>query len=139
MISVVITATSHANFQQQWEYALSNFQPNAVYAFGGLPMTGTVVGVATEITSPSELPEDHTLVLLAPQNGLNLQGDEPLSTFVHPENVVYWFGDDSRHIQAEVFNDRAPDHLVYINTDTNDQMYSFSSYLVVAWDRRCKA
>lgn len=138
MVSVVFTATAVANFQQQWEYVLSNFKPDVIYVHGTANLSGKVLAQAVKISGPEELPADLPLVLLAPTSGLNIQGDEPLSTFKHPEDAIYWFGSDAHHIDSEIFSVREPDHKVYVETDTNDQMYSFATYAVVAWDRRVK-
>jgi len=91
------------------------------------------------INGPEDLPSDHSIVLLAPTNGTNVKGDVSLCDLVHPENAIYWFGSDSNHIEAEVFDLRQPDYKVYIPTDTIDQMYAAASWAVVSWDRRCKS
>lgn len=139
MIGIVVECTEVSNFQQQWEYALSHFQVDALYALGDLEMEGAVLANAILIEDVSELPQDHSLVVLAPQNGLNVQGDKNLTTFIHPLDVIYFFGSDSHHLEAEVFANRVPDHKVYVPTDTDDQMYSFAAWIAVAWDRHYKS
>ena len=140
MVSVVIANTSTAHLLQKWEFALSHFEPDAVYVFGGdsLPESQALAS-ATLIRDASDLPPGASLVVLAPANGANVQGTESLEAFSHPADVVYWFGSDARHLDAELFDQRQPDSLVYIPTDTIDQMYSFTAWCVVAWDRRSKA
>lgn len=139
MVGVVLTDTSAETFLRQWEYALCNFAPDTIYIHGGAGHEGIVWDTAVVIAGPDELPVDHDLVLLAPENGLNLQGETSLADFVHPTNCVYWFGSDSAHIEAEVFDERAPDAKVFVPTDSSDQMYSWAAWVVTAWDRRCKA
>lgn len=136
MVGVVITAQGS---QQQWDFILCNFKPDVIYVYGDPALIhSSVLSKAKALAGPEELPSDHEIVLLAPTNGEHLQGDVSLSNFVHPTNAVYWFGSDASHIQAETFLGRAPDHKVFIATDTNDQMYAAASWAVVAWDRRCK-
>jgi hypothetical protein len=139
-VGVVFASTAVANFQQQWEYALCHFKPTHLFVYGDASvLTGSVLTTAVEIADPSELPDAPSLVLLAPINGTNIQGDQSLFSFDHPENAIYWFGSDCEHIEAEVFTNRAPDHKVYIETNTIDQMYSFTSYLIAMYDRKVKA
>lgn len=124
MIVVAFPTPSQENFKQQWEFVLSHFCPDQVYSFGKEGL--------------ENLPREIPLVLLAPTNGTNIVGTESLENFEHPEDVVYLFGSDSRHVEHSLLVDRKPDHLVYVETDTRDQMYSFVCWAVVAWDRRMK-
>jgi hypothetical protein len=138
-VGVVFTTTAVENFQRQWEFALCHFRPTYLYVHGDASvLTGSVLTTAVEITGPADLPENPSLVLLSPINGTNLQGDETLFSFQHPDNAIYWFGSDSQHLEAEVFNNRAPDYKVYIETNTIDQMFSFTSFLITMYDRKCK-
>lgn len=137
MLGVVLAHTGHSGHVQQWEFALSNFQVDRLFMVGGNPPGSAVLAGATPIESSLDLPSV-PLVLLAPSNGENIRGDQSLADFEHPADAVYWFGSDSQHIDEEVFYGRAPDHCVFIPTDTIDQMYSHAAWLVVAWDRRCK-
>lgn len=139
-VAVAFHQMEAADFEKAWEYALSHFQVDQLYCVGGPPPSGSsVLREAVEIAGSGDVPQDLTLVLLAPTNGLNMQGTESLATFVHPLNAVYWFGSDSRHLEAELFGARAPDHKVYVPVDTIDQMFSAAVWQVVAWDRRQKA
>ena len=118
---------------------MCNFRPDVIYVHGDPALiTSSVLHDATPITCPDDLPSDYSIVLLAPTNGANIQGDTSLVDFVHPANAVYWFGSDANHIDDEVFANRAPDSKVFIPTDSVDQMYADSAWAVVAWDRRCK-
>jgi hypothetical protein len=139
MIYVCFAYTEREAWQQQWEYLLSHFKPDAVYVYGaaGRPaMIGTVLGSAIPITSTSELPGDASLVLLSSTNALNVPGDRSLVTFAHPLNAIYYLGSDSQHLEAEAFDGRQPDHKVYVPTDSADQMYSFVALAVALYDRR---
>lgn len=135
-VSVVITAMGA---QKHWDFIASNFKPDVTYVYGMRDMNCHALKMATEISSPLDLPTDHEIVLLAPPNGTNIQGVTNLLNFVHPTNAIYWFGSDANHLESEVFTDRPPDHYIYIPTDSIDQMYAAAAYGVVAWDRRLKA
>lgn len=137
-VAVAFASMQAENFIQQWEFALSHFAADVLYCVGGEPPNSRLLGTAQQIVDASDVPTDLAIVLLAPPNGANIQGELALPDFAHPEHAVYWFGSDSRHIESELFDQRAPDHRVYIPTDTIDQMYSATAYAVTAWDRRCK-
>lgn len=136
MVGVVIAATSNARDHARWEFALCNFQVDQLWLYGDGQVTGSVLSTGVRLADVSELPADVPIVLLAPPNGTNISGDVALPDFTHPESAIYWFGSDHRHLEAEVFENRAPDHRVYVPTDTIDQMFSDSAYLVTMWDRR---
>lgn len=139
MIYVCFAYTENENWRQQWEYVLSHFKVDGIYVHGvdgRSTMIGKVLSEAVPIASTSELPADASLVLLAPTNGLNVQGDQALDGFVHPTDAIYYVGSDSHHLEAEAFDDREPDHKVYVPTDSADQMYSFVALAVALYDRR---
>lgn len=124
----------------QWEYALCNFRPDAIYVVGPeMPRSQFLERAGAELISDATaVSGEFEIVLLAPINGANLRGSVSLASFEHPAHALYWFGSDSRHIEACLFAGRAPDHSVFIPTDTRDQMYSFAAWCVTAWDRRSK-
>jgi hypothetical protein len=139
MTYVCFAYTESENWRQQWEYVLSHFQVDAVYVHGKGEMPtldGTVLGSAIPIASTSELPAGASLVLLSPPNALNVAGDRSLVDFAHPADAIYYVGSDSRHLEAEAFDGRQPDHKVYVPTDSADQMYSFVALAVALYDRR---
>lgn len=139
MVGVVFTEAGIVRFQQFWEYVLCNFKPDTIYCHGpGDSLPGTVLKNAVVIAGPEDLPSDHALVVLAPTTGMAVRGTNSLVNFSHPEKAIYWFGSDNRHLESDVFAQREPDHLIYVPTDTHDQMYSFTTWPVVAWDRRSK-
>jgi hypothetical protein len=70
-------------------------------------------------------------VLLAPPRGRYIQGETSLLDFDHPEEALYVFGPDNEH-----FSGLEADHLVYIPTDSKDEMYSWVACVVTMWDRR---
>jgi tRNA(Leu) C34 or U34 (ribose-2'-O)-methylase TrmL len=89
------------------------------------------------IIGQDELP-DVPLVLLQPDNGKFIKGTVSLEQFEHPEDCVYLFGPDTYHLHPDLLG-REPDHVVYIPTDTQRDMFSFVAYAVTMWDRKMKA
>lgn len=134
MINVVLTL-SNAYSENQWDYILSNFAADNIYLLNGMEPTGKLLQAATRITTVDELPEI-PLILLAPLQGRYIQGDESLVDFVHPADATYLFGSDKAHMEQELLGTRVPDHKVYVPTDDNTEMYSWTAYTSVVWDRR---
>ena len=141
-VSVCLPLPHNGQYQDQWDYVLSNFNPDTVFVIGdekNAPTTNVFAKLkATYVKDASELP-DTKLVVLAPDNGRYIVGNEDLKDFVHPEDVIYLFGGDVEWLWPEQLGDRVPDHLVYIDTNTHDDMWSWVAYAVVAWDRRMKS
>jgi len=140
VIAVAFSYTEAEGLLKQWEYVLSHFRVDALYCVGTTaPPRGFVLGAATCVQTGAELPQDMSLVLLAPLTGRIVQGTTSLVNFTHPENACYWFGDDDGNFDPdELYGGRQPDHIVYVPTDTADQMYSHVTWAVVAWDRQRK-
>ena len=136
MISVCFS-THTSTLQQQWDYVLCNFVPDEIYVIGSLPEDTSLGKKAIVVQSAAELP-DLPIVLLAPDNGRYIQGTTSLGDFTHPDDCIYMFGSDSKYMSEDFLGERTPDHIVYIDTDTNDDMYSFVSYGVVMHDRGSK-
>ena len=136
MVGVCFSVSTVA-FQQQWDYVLCNFEPDEIYVLGELPDATTLNKKCTNITTADDFP-DVPLVLLAPDNGRYIQGTTSLDEFTHPEDCIYMYGSDALYMNEEFLGKRKPDHIVYIDTDTKDDMYSFVSYGVVMYDRRVK-
>jgi hypothetical protein len=138
MIAVAFHFTEDENTIKQWEYVLSHFEADYLYCVGGQPPVSDVLSKAACIQSGDELPLDIPVILLAPINGLYVQGNVSLVDFDHPEDACYWFGSDFLHFDPELLGGRQPDHTVYVPVDTKDQMFSHVVWAVVAWDRRQK-
>jgi hypothetical protein len=142
MIYLVITAESEPF---HWDFTIANFAPDEVLVHGDPTAIASRLDLRSgahnanirQVTGSSDLPSDHSLVVLAPQNGENVQGLEPLDTFEHPENAVYWFGADHQAIKPEVFSAREPDHLVYIPTPSGE-LHAATAWTLVWWDRHTK-
>ena len=141
MIGVVLHLPESEDAARQWEYALCHFAPDVIYLVGSERPEGFVYQNVVLIDDSSDLPPSSTLVLLAPLTGRIVQGDVSLADFVHPADAIYWFGPNiAEHMDPSVYMaSRAPDHVVYVPTDSDDQMYAWTVYAVVAWDRRAKS
>lgn len=139
--SICIAYEDHEQFINQWDYCLSNFKPSVIYVHSRgqqEPLPGKVMLGAVYIDSVADLPENADLVLLAPLNGYAIQGDVSLSAFVHPQDAIYFFGGNATTVSLDLFAVRQPDHRVYVETDSDLDMYSWVTWAVVAHDRRIK-
>ena len=94
---------------------------------------------ATYIESVADLPQSVPLVVLAQVNGRYVQGDVSLKDFTHPTDAIYLFGNDVEWVTSEELVGHSIDHLVYIPTDTGDDMWSWAAYVATAWDRVVKS
>ena len=82
-----------------------------------------------------DITEDYPLILLLPLQARYITPTIALNNFTHPTDAIYMFGPNHEHLSYEDFPNRQPDHIVYIPTDTNDDMYSYNSYAITMWDR----
>ncbi|MHA2069548.1 MAG: hypothetical protein ACXABY_34730 [Candidatus Thorarchaeota archaeon] len=136
MFDVCIFQIHNPEWQNQWDYVLRNFQPDNIYVVGNeLPATKPFLN-AILIDSIEDLPKDKSLVLLSPKNARFYGGKKDLIYFDHPENTVYIFGADDANLTPDMFKKRKPDYRVFIETDTDDEMYSFVSAAIVFYHRR---
>ena len=129
--------------QNQWDYVLSPWCPATVYLVGEgtLPHLNNIFKDAIQVETLTELPEDEQIILMAPQTGRFIQGDESLYDFVHPENAIYMFGPNHVNLTLEddFWDGRMPDHRVYVTVDTNDEMFNWIAGTVTLYDRRLKS
>ena len=120
----------------QWDFALSNFVPDVLYVVrqeGFEPESRSNVFRDAEFcSSVLDVPGRH--VVLAPESGRYVQGEQSLFDFEHPADATYVFGADNRHLDEVVEGS----DLVFIPTDTIHEMFSWVAYGVVMWDRRLK-
>lgn len=121
--------------ENEWDYVLSNLQPDEVCLMGPYQGTNNVLRDAVHVADASELPSDE-LVLVLPLSAVNFTPTVSLQDFVHPADAVYIFGPNNEHIIPEDLGGRIPDHIVYIPTDTNDEMFNYAAYIVTMWHRR---
>ena len=121
---------------RQWEYVLCHFRPDEVYLVGSERPEGIAYRRATLIRDSNDLPADVPIVLMAPQSGRVIPGNESLDTFCHPDDAIYWFGPDTSEHMNDAYLPRRADCKVYIPTDTVDQMFAHVACAVTLWDRR---
>lgn len=125
--------------ENQYDYVLSNFAPDQLFVKcrRGHHPSSNVFKLATKIETVDELPDDLPLILFLPKTAQYITPTVPLDEFSHPVDAIYMFGPNHENLSLEEdFLNREPDHIVYIPTDTNDDMFSYNSYAVVMWDRR---
>lgn len=138
-VAVCIPLPKDGNAQMQWDFVLSNFAVDTLYVIGDeadAPVSNVFSGMnATYIASAEGLPAV-TLIVLAADNGKYVQGTTSLVGFSHPEDVIYLFGGDSAFLSEDELGSRVPDDVVFIPTDSKDDMWSWSAFAVVMWDRR---
>lgn len=136
MFDICLVPSSGAHWENQWSYLLSNFKPRSLFVIGEVNPTIIPFKGYIKINSAEEIPG--TLVLAAPINGENYQGNVPLPTFHHPDECCYMFGSDNHHLDEPQMGARIPDYSVYVPTDTIDNMYSYIAGAVILYDRKVK-
>jgi hypothetical protein len=140
-VSICIDYTDYLTHRENWNYAILNFPVQTLYVHRGRneeDISGKLTKDAIYINEVDELPADKTLVLLAPKRGDLMQGNEPLSGFAHPGDVVYYFGTNGHSVLPEHFARRAPSNLVYIDHAAHRDMWSWMAWVIVAYDRLTK-
>lgn len=90
-----------------------------------------------EVVSYADIPEGVSIVLLAPDVGHAVSGNENLKEFEHPADVCYVFGPDHTHFQMDMLS-REPDHKVFIPLDGYREMYGWVAAAIVLYDRSLK-
>lgn len=142
MVTVVLPLPADGRYQDQWDYILDSFQPDALYVIGDeadAPGTNVFTALdATYIPDASGTPTG-TFVVLAPPGGRWLQGDESLDTFTHPDDAIYFFGHDTNWPDADTIGGRRIDHKVFIPTAGTSELWSWQVYAITAWDRVMKS
>jgi hypothetical protein len=88
--------------------------------------------VFNSIENIDDLPLDHDVVILSSQTASEIQGTLNLKDFTHPENVIYYIGDDHSHITQESLGDRTDYDVVYIPID--DNMWSPQALSILLYD-----
>jgi hypothetical protein len=92
--------------------------------------------VFTRITDADDLSLDSTLVILTGQDANNIQGTINLKDYVHPENAIYFFGDDQSNLTQEKIGNRVDYDKVYIPIQAN--VWSAQAIAIVLYDRQSK-
>ncbi len=140
MFTVALPLPNNGTYQTQWDYILSSFPPDKLIVFGdAVDAPSTNVFSRLDATYADSLNGQRgTLVVLAPDNGQYVQGDESLVDFVHPDDAIYYFGSDKSPLGPKEVG-RPPDHRVFIPTASKDDLFSWQAYAMVAWDRLVKS
>lgn len=90
----------------------------------------------TSVINADNLPTEPTLVILSAQDGEFIQGNNNLAGYVHPADVIYYFGSDHQSLdQAEI--GITTDYVkVYIPISEN--VWSAQAVAMVLYDRQSK-
>jgi len=141
MIAVCIPLAQNGQYQTQWDYLLSSFEPDRLYVIGDekdAPTTNVFASLnAVYVESCADLPADLPLIVFASKTARYVKGVTSLVEFTHPADAVYFFGHDVRWVDDEVLG-RVPDEIVYVPTDTTDDLWSWVAGAVALWDRRTR-
>lgn len=121
--------------ENEWDYVLSHIKPDACYVMGNHSCTNNVLRNAPIAATAADLPND-PLVLVVPLSARNFVPDVCLTDFTHPPDAVYLFGPNNEHITEDDMGGRKPDYVVYIPTDTEDEMFNYIACMVTLWSRR---
>ncbi len=139
MFSLCLTPARNDTFASMWSYVLSHWTPDKVYVLGSNPEDySTRFFKDAELVQTAEMLPDAPLVLLASKLGRYVTGTVELADFTHPKEVTYLFGPDNAYMSEDYLGSRQPDHHVYIETDTKDDLYSFVAAAIVLRDRRLR-
>lgn len=126
---------AHGRDENEWDYVLSHIVPDALYVMGPYPCTNNVLRDAPCVATAADLPDD-PLVLVVPQSARNFTPTVSLLDFTHPADAVYLFGPNNEHLTDDDMGGRSPDHIIYIPTDTTDEMFNYVACMVTMWHRR---
>ncbi len=140
--AVCLPLPRNGQYQMQWDYILSSCPPDALYVIGDeeqAPSTNVFSRLsAIYVADASDLPSASQLVVLAPPNGRYIQGNISLEDFAHPTDAIYLFGGDIDFLSETEMNNRQADSLVYVPTESADDLFSWVAYAIVMWDRKSK-
>lgn len=138
--SVCIPLPSTNELQKHWDFALSNFAPEALYVIGDegqAPSTNVFARLNASYLDTAEQLPVAPLIVLAPAHGHYVAGEVSLAELEHPEGAIYLFGPDNLPLSSDHLGIRES-RRVFIPTDSTDDMYSYAAYAVTMWDRVIK-
>ncbi len=75
------------------------------------------------------------VVLIQPQDGTHVQGDESLVDFVHPDECCYWFGATNKHLEL---NGVEPVAKLFIPHELTWTLYASQAVAITLYDRYVK-
>lgn len=81
---------------------------------------------------------DKPVVVIQPQDGLQVQGEVSLENFAHPSDCVYYFGHSHRHMTAEEIAGFNVIAKVYIPAPAGTALFANQAAAIVLWDRKVK-
>jgi hypothetical protein len=136
VLGVCLPHPTNGEWRNQWSYVLSHFGPEEVWVVGEPAGERPLWKGARAIAGCVDLPA-LPLVVVQPRRGRYLPGRESLVGFSHPEDAIYLFGADNANMSKEDIA-REPDHLVYIPTSDDHEMWSWVAGAVVLYDRMVK-
>lgn len=136
MFDICLIASSGEHWEKQWSYVLSNFEPQQLYIIGDASLDIRPFRGHRIISTADELPVP--LIVMSPFNAVQYPGRTALPSFQHPPYGCYLFGSDNTHLTSDQMGTRVPEDLVYIPTNTKDNMYSFIAGAITLYDRRVK-
>ena len=143
MLAVCLSPPSSEHDINHWSFVLAHFKPDQVFLLGGLerPEFKKYLGIrdAEEVDTADSLP-DLPLVVFAPPSGRVHKGEVALKDFDHSEfeDVIYLFGPDHKILDESFMGSRKPTISVYIETDSNDEMYSHVAAAIALCGRKMK-
>lgn len=120
--------------ENQWDYVLSNLKPDETYVLGPYQCTNNVLRDAPRLETLEDAP-DVPIIILAPLTSRQFVPEISILDFEHPEDALYVFGPNNEHLMPEDVGGREYTAL-NIPTDTTDEMFNYSAYLITAWERR---
>jgi tRNA(Leu) C34 or U34 (ribose-2'-O)-methylase TrmL len=87
------------------------------------------------IASISDLPKNHQLVVVSPQNGRYVQASTSLHDFSHPSNAIYYFGTDEGHMTKKELNNTTYE-AIYL--PISEHLWSSQAASIILYDRLTK-
>lgn len=129
--------------QKMWDYLLSHYVPNVLYLITTLTKEelrhNNVMKSAIIIDDVNKIPDDISLILMAPKDGRFIQGHISITDFEHPTEAIYMFGPDNNNLDMSIFVSRKPNEYVYIPTETHHEMYAVTAATITLYDRMVKS
>jgi len=124
--------------QDQWSYLFSNLGVSEIWELGDDGNRNwDIYQPSIKIATAAELPK-RPLVVLAPQEGRFIQGNENLKDFIHPENAIYLFGPSHLNLNDEEhMGGRVAEHYVYLPL-VESECFSHAAAYMTLWDRKVK-
>jgi hypothetical protein len=140
MVTVCVFAPENEEERNQWDYVLLNFKPDNLYVIGNSAfLDSKVFKKAHRINFVSEIQHPGERILFSSLTARELRGRKPLREFSHPEDVIYFFGPNNHNLSGTTFVNAPLDEIVYIPTNSDDEMYSWNAYCIGMWDRVMKS